>query len=431
MVGSASRKKTATLTIPYYALSTRLKTHVPIAEGENTMIKIRRPRQRASSQKNQLCHALVENSIGYFFSHSNQIWTSVFSRSPYSSVNHGGAGVAFALYDLARIVNQPKLLDFAAQCVEHSLLLGKDAAAFYNPALPITEAEVGRRSLYHTLTGVFAVRAQIAAARGDVQTCVSSVDGFISSSDGECPFLDVTLGYAGILLGCALLIESLHNTPTNRVDSLRDYGIKVMDKIWSNPLFKTNQYLQRLEYLGIAHGVAGVLYATLRFCHTVKLPFPKPTLPRLQRLASIGGRISEARIWPTKYKQNQISGGCWCNGSAGFVQLWCQAYEILADKAFLNLAVESANIFKPQGGNGGIPSLCCGMAGQGFAYLRLFGATGDCQWLAEAQKCVANATDPERFFLAGEHSLYKGRLGLLSLAGGLLNPVSAKMPLFG
>jgi len=405
-----------------YEFQAAFTSHQPLVH------RTEHPRRAPDSSEEAQPSELVEKAIDYFLSHSDAIWTEVFSRSPLSSVNFGGAGVAYALLDLARITDNPRLLEAADLYAEHSLILGKDDAAFYNPALPITEAEVGRFSLYHTATGVAWVRAQIAAARGDLYTCQNSIDEFIRYSGGTCQSLDLTLGYAGILLGSALLIETLRDLPTDRTENLRIAGTKLKDKIWSDPRFEAGQYLRRVKYLGIAHGVAGILYATLRFCRVTGDPFPPDMMLRLKKLADIGIKTSGERTWPMQYEQAKIVGS-WCNGTAGFVQLWCEAYEVFADKCFLDLAIESAKAINIEEG-GPVTSLCCGAAGQGFAFLRLFDCTSDYKWLTAAKRCVSWTSSPEKYFLDGEHSLYKGGLGLLSLAGGLFKPTSARMPLF-
>jgi serine/threonine-protein kinase len=305
--------------------------------------------------------------------------------------------------------------------------LRAEESAFYDGG-EITAAQVGRVSLYHTSTGVECVRAQIAAARGDLLTCQNAVDEFIRLSEGRCESLDLTLGYSGILLGCALLLEALRSVPAGRDEALRAAGNRLRDKIWNDPRFAADRFIRKIKYLGVAHGVAGILYATLRFSRAAGEPPPPDIMIRLKQLADAGLTPAGDRAWPVLYGQDRFVGG-WCNGTAGFVHLWCEAADALGDASFLDLAAE-ASVGMDIRQNGPVSHLCCGTAGQGFAFLRLYSRTGDKRWQAAARDCLPAAADPARFFLNGEHSLYKGEIGLLSLAAGLMKPASVGMPLF-
>lgn len=74
-------------------------------------------------------------------------------------------------------------------------------------------------------------------------------------------------------------------------------------------------------------------------------------------------------------------------------------------------------------------SLCCGRAGQGFAALTLYRATGQRRWLSAAHRVAEDAarkpTDDEP-----AHRLFSGRLGVALLAVELEDPTRSAMPVY-
>ena len=76
----------------------------------------------------------------------------------------------------------------------------------------------------------------------------------------------------------------------------------------------------------------------------------------------------------------------WCNGSAGYVFLWDEAYRVTGDTTYLDLAEGAAwNVW--ESGVAG-PSLCCGAAGQAYALLRWYRRCGDGVWLRRADEAA-------------------------------------------
>jgi serine/threonine-protein kinase len=75
-------------------------------------------------------------------------------------------------------------------------------------------------------------------------------------------------------------------------------------------------------------------------------------------------------------------------------------------------------------------TLCCGLAGRGYALLNLYRHTGDAEWLARARdlcRRTARAGDTHREY---PHSLYKGGLGPAVLWSDLEDPEWGRMPFF-
>jgi serine/threonine-protein kinase len=186
--------------------------------------------------------------------------------------------------------------------------------------------------------------------------------------------------------------------------------------------------------LGVAHGWAGILYASLRWCRAVGIALPE-SLPAL--LAELAGR---AQPWGRGLRWRWVRGGDgifsmagWCNGSAGFVHLWTLAHRVLGEPSHLALAEGAAwNAWEAPGRRG---DLCCGLAGRAYALLNLdrhlhgTGAGGNGVWLDRARALAERAAEGIAR-TETPNSLYRGEIGVALLAVDLERPEGAAMPFF-
>jgi serine/threonine-protein kinase len=122
----------------------------------------------------------------------------------------------------------------------------------------------------------------------------------------------------------------------------------------------------------------------------------------------------------------------WCNGSAGFVQLFSLAWEAYGNKSFLETAIGAGwDVWDSRKIRA--YDLCCGLAGRAYSLLTLYRCTGDVAWLNKARRLAERAV--EKVGIGQENpfpnSLYRGELGVAILAAELQRPEEASMPLFG
>jgi serine/threonine-protein kinase len=283
--------------------------------------------------------------------------------------------------------------------------------------MEITEAVVGRVSPYHTASGIHCVHALIGHAAGDMTRRQMRIASFIRASAAKCANLDLTLGLSGTLLACAMLREA------SQSDLLLAPGNRTMKTIWKRAA-RAN-----IRYLGIAHGWAGLLYATFRWCAASGAPLPAEVEPNLDRLARSGERRGRGMRW--SIIEGEPSGGYmsgWCNGSAGYVHLWTEAYRATGKTAYLALAERAVwNAWEERLMVG---QICCGLAGQAYGLLALYRHTNERPWLKRATELARMAAALESP-PAPAHSLYKGDVGIAVLAADLESPDSACMPFFG
>ncbi|MBB5220355.1 serine/threonine-protein kinase [Amaricoccus macauensis] len=146
-------------------------------------------------------------------------------QPPTSSLNYGAAGIAYALYRLAGVRDDPVLLALADVWVSRAQAHMDDDDGCFSDELDITPDTVGRSSLFHSGAGVEAVSAVVAHARGDVAACKVAVSAFLQRSHSPSRGLDLTLGRCSSLLGCCILLETLVTADAAEHEEIRRFGI--------------------------------------------------------------------------------------------------------------------------------------------------------------------------------------------------------------
>lgn len=370
---------------------------------------------------------LVHKVLSRLGTSGNLIWTGL-SLAPTASVNYGAAGISYMFYRMACVHNDPRLLSAADLWMNRAKTDSTRSSAFYNSELDVTEKNVDPVSLYHTMSGVNCVEALISHARGDLSSAREALAGFSSASSQHGKKLDLTLGKSGVLVGCATLLEAM---PSRMIEeaSLAKLGATVLDSIWSEiedyaPIIECRE----LPWLGIAHGWAGILFATMKWCQSSRTEISSLAEARLWQLSECAETTGRGVCWSRRAQDDVVWPG-WCHGTAGHVYLWILAHRIESNEKFLELAQKSAwHTWKnPQMGNS---SLCCGLAGQAYALLSLYKYTGDKVWLTRASEIATIAFSSVESSGLVENSLYKGDVGIALLAAELTHPESSCMPLF-
>ncbi len=362
------------------------------------------------------------------------LFRSGIPAAPTCSVKMGAAGIAYSLYRLATIQNSAELLSQADLWATKAAHDSYNENAFYHSELDLTPETIGKISLFHTISGVHCVRALIGHALGDLGAQQTAIGAFIRDSSQACDDLDLTVGRSSTLLGCSLLLDTINTHKAFDAAHLLAFGQWAMTSIWEKlDSFASIQECHQIRYLGIAHGWAGFLYATLLWNRASGATLPGQTQERLGQLAALAEPIGRGARWRWMLDPDLSSGAYqympgWCNGSSGYIHLWTLAHQVFGEDRYLDLAEQAAwNTWEEPGG---IDNLCCGLAGRAYGLLNLFRYTGENAWLERA--CIL----AERAATAGgksdlpPYSLYKGELGVAVLAADLARPEQSCMPLF-
>jgi len=352
---------------------------------------------------------------------------------PTATINYGAAGIACALYRIALVREDAALLSLADVWAERAAIAATTAGspeAFYNPALEITEETVGILSAYHSRAGIEAMRALIAHALGFPGLQSAATAAFLTLARIPCENPDLTLGRSGLLLaGCLLLDTLAGESLAERRRELTVWGDEILRGLWTDLDAKPgiDDALPRPE-LGMAHGWAGFLYATLRWCRATATPLPAGVAARLAELAACARPAGRGLRWKWyATPAGDVSMPGWCNGSAGMVFLWTLAAERLGDPVFRGLAEGAAwNTWEAADGNA---NLCCGLAGRAYALVRMWQTSGEAAWLDRA-RVLAGRAAVEIARSEAPDSLYKGEAGVAALIADLARPESAALPFF-
>ncbi len=358
-------------------------------------------------------------------------WPEARTRS--ASLNGGSAGTAIALHRIACARDDARVESLAVLWASHAVRESARRRAFPLPELGADAVRVPRGSLYHGQPGVWVAQATFAAGNDDAVD--AAVRRFLSSAEQKPHWNDIGFGRAGLLLGAATLLACgiRAGRLRQRLIQAGDAHAAALHRL-ASPGAKTDLKLN----WGIAHGWAGVAYALLRWSMATSRP-PSPALHSiLARLARAADQARTTARWrwthgaATRHGEHRFMAG-WCNGSAGFVQLWIAASTAGGSARYEALAIAAGRHVWAVPGRPW--DLCCGLGGEAYAMLALYRHTGETLWLRRAQRlgeraqAAATAAD-NAMTVTNRLGLMQGIAGIAVLAEELRDPAHARMPVF-
>lgn len=345
---------------------------------------------------------------------------------PLVSVNYGAAGIAYFFYRLAQIRERPGDLRAAVRWLDNAHRDLRNPGAYHNRDIGLFAQRIGVVSPYHSVTGVHCVRALVSNAMGDMNTAQTAVSAFVGASQRPCVSHDLTVGRSSTLVAASLLIEALHGTHIAHDSGLMQLGSEALAGIWKQ-VDSQDLHNGQIRFWGIAHGWAGILFATLRWCAATGSAVPSGALDRLSQLASAAIREPHGARWTGPHDPSMPAS--WCHGTTGYVHLWLSAADTTHDDLYSRCGLDAARYsWSRESVNA---TLCCGLAGQAYAMLRAYQHTGEATWLKRARSLAQRAVGAVGTSWCLPNSLYKGDVGIALLASDLLRPQLACMPLFG
>jgi serine/threonine-protein kinase len=351
------------------------------------------------------------------------VGAEALTEPPLASLAYGAAGVAYFLLRHARFGGGEPSLEAAAWWIARAEDARDLEGAYETPTGPLS-AMPGGSSMHYAEPGIWWVAALVAAEVDDGPRFRNAAARFASAAARAAGQPgDVAWGSAGLLLGCADLIT----TPTNAciLTPLRVTGDRLaLDLADLAERDGAVSGETAIGFLGAAHGWAGVAHALLRWSSATAVAPPPAALALLDRLIAL--RRPSGR-WPVRAGSREVRRG-WCHGSAGWAQLWALAWQRTGDDRFLDLAEHAvADVVTADEDNA---SLCCGRAGEAYAALTLYGATGEERWLSAAHGLARDAARLADRDDTPPHRLFSGALGVALLETELEDPGHAAMPVY-
>jgi hypothetical protein len=355
-------------------------------------------------------------------------WLGRSLDAPHASVHNGMAGIAYGLLRLAQTTDDPELLAAADLWSLEATAASADEDAFVASALGLSLDVIGCVAPAHTASGPPLVEAWIAHARGDQRGFIQATERFVATASSPCRRLDLTLGRSGVLWAAADLAAR------GQAPLVEDLGSRTLETIWEElDRHPEIAAARALPNLGVAHGWAGYLYATARWCRAVGAPLPPEFGRRLSELRDLAIPSGRGCRWQWDGAEAALgeiaSMPGWCNGSAGLLHLFTLTAEMGVDAQ--SAAVAEAAAWNTWEAEGAGFDLCCGLAGRAYALLNFAQRLGGAPWLGKARQLAERAARACAADRTAPIGLYRGTLGVALLQAEIEQPDRAAMPFFG
>uniref|UniRef100_A0A6G1SP24 LanC-like protein 2 n=1 Tax=Aceria tosichella TaxID=561515 RepID=A0A6G1SP24_9ACAR len=184
------------------------------------------------------------------------------------------------------------------------------------------------------------------------------------------------------------------------------------------------------EYVGAAHGYAGILYMLLeahKYLNGDQLKLIKEAINFIQ------GIRYPSNNYPSSIGSQTDRLVHWCHGAPGVIHLLIKAYLVYREQSYLDSALACGDVIWQRGILKKGFSLCHGISGNAYAFLHLYQLTRDPKHLYRAGKFAQyyfERSDTITWRADSPASLFEGYAGLAYFLSDLLNPSEAKFPAF-
>ncbi|SDE88994.1 serine/threonine protein kinase [Dyadobacter soli] len=402
-----------------------------IEDFYSAMMKVQESFPNRSAEDKKVSVQTFQDSILNDYGLTGELLNSGLQMAPKSSVNFGAAGIAYLFLRKALVSANAETLALADVWSDRAAGYVHDPeSGFYSKDMDLSPSIVGLSSIYHTPSGVDLVQALVSQAGGNYAGYYNAVRNFLMHASQSCDNLDLTLGKSAALIGSSLLLENMPSHDKFLPKDLTAFGKGIMEEIWSiMDSYAAIGEMNPINYRGIAHGWAGILYATLKWCKASGQHLPARFFDRVEQLVALGIEENGVMRWEISNTE-PVSWTGWCHGSAGYTFLWTALFHFTSDECYLELAQKTAAYFLNAAQPGMNGSLCCGRSGECYALLSVYNASKNDFYLTEAKRIAKQMLPHVYSGQMRNHSLYKGNIGAAVLFEELDRPEFARMPLF-
>ncbi|KJH42619.1 lanthionine synthetase C-like protein [Dictyocaulus viviparus] len=288
--------------------------------------------------------------------------------------------------------------------------------------------------------GAFVTQVSKPELRKELITKIEELGDVISR--GDYPSDEILVGRAGYLSGVLwirLTVDSslVSAACVQKVLSAMIASGKTYSKQRGSPCPLMYQY-HGTEYLGAAHGLAGILQMALGFCDVLSESEERAVKESADWLISTQddeGNFASSIKWIGRERgDDQLIH--WCHGAPGVILLCLTLWKRYGDQKYLKAALRCGELIWNKGVLKKGPGICHGVGGNGYALLMLYRATGTEEWLLRA-RCFGlllldkNITAAQRT-PDSPFSLFEGLSGALCFLIDLMpeNIEKAQFPLY-
>lgn len=296
------------------------------------------------------------------------------------------------------------------------------------------------RATWQSLRGSEEAFAADTFRKSDAEALASKFVSFAALS-GECATSDEWLyGRTGLLAGLQLLfMRSPTSVPEDAMETLADSIISSGmhgAKMWGTgsrgePPLRYKWHSK--EYLGAGHGYFGILCALMQV-PTLRKQRDHPHHWKIRETLNwLLGQETEHGNYPAVYGEREDHLVQFCHGAPGAVYAYALAWELYGVQEYKEAAERAAICVWKYGLLCKGPGLCHGVAGNGYALLRWYQATGDATWLARAVIFATELLDRRvlEAVVDHPHSLFEGYAGTCCFLSDILgDPMNARFPCF-
>jgi len=359
---------------------------------------------------------------------------------PTASLYYGTAGIAYAMLRAAVLMDDPEALAAADAWIERSVALMPTPSAFLEPRIGISPTDIGPAALFHTATGIQVIRALVRHVAGDYQSASESVHDFLAGLPAiDCtgdngPWdprftLDIMNGAASHLLGVTLLHSICVDVEPSLRAALISLGNRLSAVVAARAFaFPDTGRWSGTRYIGMAHGLAGALFAVCHWADVQRVQIPETASDALDWLAGISVQEGNWIAWPVDVETPHLPPWTgWCHGSAGQILLWSIATRVRDREDDHERAIGAARHLWANR-NHSNPSLCCGLAGEALSLCEAARVSSDLIWFDRAQTLLDQAISSP-FGPVTPHSLFRGHLGVKLACLELENAEQSVFPL--
>jgi lantibiotic modifying enzyme len=326
---------------------------------------------------------------------------------------------------------------------EYAESLFKEAARYIDAAYEVQKdsAEIIATFLCGQ-AGVYALRAVIAHQNNMSAICSASVRQLFNM-ERDClreRSSEILYGKAGYLYALqfvnANLPESVLPATADETINRVVQSILASGRAYSKQTHQKSPLMWRWheEYLGAAHGLAGILYLLLQFPTFLSEDDLKDIDAAAQWLKSLA--LSDHN-YPAHVDEERTDLVQWCHGAPGMVALFVRLHEVMGERGgYLAAAREAAEVVWTKGLLTKSVGLCHGTIGNAwggrYAFLALWAGTGEAHYLHKAKHFVHFAlTSPHVKTIRtpdAPYSLMEGMAGVVYCCAEMLEPTHSAFP---